>query len=285
MRGIDHVVLPVRDLERLAQTYTSLGFTVTPQNNHPFGTANRLVQLNGVFLEPLTVAERDLIPEHDGDAFSFAAFNRDFLDRREGASMLVLESGDAWAELAEIASAGIRTFAPFEFSRDAILPDGTTARVGFRLGFAVDPGLPELAFFVCQQLAPEHFWKPEFQAHPNTAETVLEVALVVDEPEQLRRFFDAFVGGRGCLSEDGLSYETPRGRICLMTPRIFANRFGETCAPGQIGAIVIGVADETAARACLAAGGHALKDTPAGMMVDSGDTFGVCIVFAPTRGR
>ena len=50
-RGIDHLVLAVRDLEKARTFYQRLGFTLTPRAQHPWGTANHLAQLNGCFLE------------------------------------------------------------------------------------------------------------------------------------------------------------------------------------------------------------------------------------------
>ena len=54
-RGIDHVVLCVRDLEAARAAFQHLGFTLTPHAVHPFGTGNSLVQLQGCFIELLTV--------------------------------------------------------------------------------------------------------------------------------------------------------------------------------------------------------------------------------------
>ena len=54
-RGIDHLVLDVRDLDSARETYSRFGFTTTPRAIHPFGTGNSLVQLQNNFLELLTV--------------------------------------------------------------------------------------------------------------------------------------------------------------------------------------------------------------------------------------
>ena len=50
IRGIDHLVLCVRDLNRARRLYERLGFTVTPRALHPFGTGNHLIQCEGNFI-------------------------------------------------------------------------------------------------------------------------------------------------------------------------------------------------------------------------------------------
>ena len=56
-RGLDHLVLGVRDLEADAAFCEALGFTVGARNRHPWGTHNRIIQFPGSFLELITVGE------------------------------------------------------------------------------------------------------------------------------------------------------------------------------------------------------------------------------------
>ena len=81
--------------------------------------------------------------------------------------MLVLDSLDAAADLAEFKAAELGTHEPFGFSRSARLPDGEEVTVSFSLTFVTHPDMPQAAFFTCQQHAPEHFWKADY-CHQNT---------------------------------------------------------------------------------------------------------------------
>lgn len=226
-RGIDHLVLAVRDLEQARAFYEALGFTLTPRAQHPWGTANHLVQLHGCFLELLAVADPAKIAAPKPGEFSFGAYNRDFLDRREGLSMLVFQSHDARRDQAELAAAGLQTYAPFDFGREAKLPDGTVARVAFSLAFVTDPSMPEAAFFTCQQHAPKYFWKHEYQTHANSARGVAEVVMVAPEPPALADFFAKLQGKDSARIEGGaLKVATARGRITVLPPPAFAARFG-----------------------------------------------------------
>src|SRR5262249_19739276 len=124
MKTINHLVLAGHDLEAMRAHYARLGFTVTPRGQHPFGTGNALIQLHGTYLKSLAVTAPQDLPEHDAGHFSFAAFNRDYIARHQGFSMLVLDSADARADIKAWRAAGLHTYEPFDFSRTAKLPDG-----------------------------------------------------------------------------------------------------------------------------------------------------------------
>ena len=191
--AVDHLVLCVRDLGRARSFYERLGFTLTPRAQHPFGTANHLAQLQGSFLELLAVADPTQIRPATPGEFSFAAFNAEFLGRREGLSMLVFQTDDARRDQRDFAARGLDTYAPFEFGRRARLPDGGEATVSFSLAFVTHAGMPDAAFFACQQHAPQYFWKPEYQHHANGARAVVEVVMAADDPAQLADFFGRLV--------------------------------------------------------------------------------------------
>jgi hypothetical protein len=157
MKGINHLVLAGNDLEALRSKYQVLGFTVTPRGQHPFGTGNSVIQLRGTYLELLSVTVPQDVPEHQAGHFSFAAFNRDYLARHEGFSMMVLDTQDARADIQSWRSAGLQTYEPYDFSRIAKMPDGSEVTVGFSLAFVNHPAAPWLGLFACQHSMPEYY--------------------------------------------------------------------------------------------------------------------------------
>src|SRR5437899_11081728 len=173
-RPLDHFVLCVRDLDAARASYERLGFTLTPKALHPFGTGNSLVQLDGNFLEMLAVVDHRLIKPVEPGEFAFAAFNERFLAAREGMSMLVFASADARRDHREFAASGLQTYKPFDFSRLAKLPDVSEVTVGFSLTFVTARRMPEAAFFVSQQHAPQSFWNPEYPRHRHGAPAVAD---------------------------------------------------------------------------------------------------------------
>jgi catechol 2,3-dioxygenase-like lactoylglutathione lyase family enzyme len=201
-RRIDHVVLAVRDLDAAASVFEGLGFTLTPRAAHQdrMGTSNRLAQFaGGNFIELLEVDRPRKLAPHDfsrtSPFFSFGAHNRDFTAAREGISMLVFAGDDARADIARFKAAEIPTYAPFDFDRLARLPDGKEVTVSFSLAYATSPNMPGIAFFVCQNRAPEHFWKPAYQIHANGAQGIQAVYLVSDSPQRDATFVSRMFGG------------------------------------------------------------------------------------------
>jgi catechol 2,3-dioxygenase-like lactoylglutathione lyase family enzyme len=221
-RGLDHIVHAVRDLDATAEFYRRAGFTVGARNRHPWGTHNNIVQFPGAFVELVGVAEPELIPSGTPRSPSFGAFTRDFLARREGLSMLVLEGRGAAEDANAFRAAGIGDFEVFDFAREAKRPDGSTVKVAFSLAFAADRQAPEVGYFTCQQHYPENFWNPAFQNHGNGAAAIAGVVMVAENPADHHVFLQAFSGVRDLKStSNGIKIQTPRGEIQVVDPQAY----------------------------------------------------------------
>ncbi|HMB77043.1 MAG TPA: VOC family protein, partial [Kiloniellaceae bacterium] len=249
-RGIDHIVLAVKDLEAARRRFASLGFTCTPPARHPFGTGNSLLQFANSFVELVTVVAPEKLVPMSQDHYSFSAKTAQFLEERgEGMAMLVMSSQDARGDNAAWAARGLKTYEAVDFSRQAGQPGGGTALVSFTIAFAIDPTMPEVAFFVCQQHAPENFWQPAYQVHENGVTDILSVTLSAPAPESRRDFFATYLPEAEIeAGEDRLIVEAPRGRIEVLRPEDVEARFGpdETRATGDLPSFVamtLGVRD------------------------------------------
>ena len=225
-RGIDHVIHLVRDLDAAASTYEKLGFLVSSRNKHPFGTHNRIVQLDGSYIEILAVAEPEKI-QGEGGPTSFAHFHRDFLARNgEGLSGLVLASTDANADKAAFDKAGFGGFPVFDFGRMGKRPDGSEGELAFSLSFLREPDSADVMTFVCQHKRPENFWFKELQAHANGVSRVSSAIFTAENPTDHQYFLQAWTGVRDPRSTSlGVVAETPRGNIQITEPRPFADAF------------------------------------------------------------
>lgn len=257
-RGIDHLVLAVEDLGVASGFYESMGFTLTPEAQHPFGTGNRLAQLDGGFLEVLGVTRPELVADAAPGAFSFAAYNRDFLAEREGFSMIAFESLGPDRDRADFEAAGLAPADPFSFSRMARQPDGAEVEMGFDLTFVPRDAAPDAMVFTCSHRhAPEHFYKPEYQSHANTATRISAVTIESGDADATRDFLTA-------LDADADMFEV-----------VPARGEGERFA-----GFTVAVADADAAARSLKDGGVAFREAGSGLVVGPGVAHGVRVTFA-----
>jgi len=289
-RGLDHVVHAVRDLDAAAALYRRLGFAVGARNRHPpaWGTQNHIIQLPGFFVELLGLADTSQIVPHRPQFFSFGAFNRDFLARGEGLSMLVLEGRDAAADTAAFRAAGIGDFDTFNFERTARRPDGTAVTVAFSLAFARDPRAPDIGFFTCRQHFPENFWNPEFQQHANSASAIAGVVLVADNPSDHHVFLSALSGERDLrATSSGITVTTPRGEIQVMPPAAFLDRFGvqppDTERGARLAALRVAVRDFDTAAEAVRCSGLAVIIRMGRAVVGPEQAMGATLVLEPGR--
>lgn len=77
--GLDHAVVLVRDLDRAAETYERLGFTLTPRGHHSLGSRNHCIMFGRDYLELMA------LPAAPPAAFQYFA---EFLSRGEGVGAL-----------------------------------------------------------------------------------------------------------------------------------------------------------------------------------------------------
>jgi catechol 2,3-dioxygenase-like lactoylglutathione lyase family enzyme len=278
-RGIDHLVIALKDLDAGARFYERLGFQVGARNRHPWGTENRLVQFDGSFLELITVGDGAAIPPHGPGAFSFGAFVGDFLARREGLAMLVLDSQDAEADARRFDQSGLGSHRPFRFERSARRPDGGETKVAFTLAFTEPQPEIDAAFFVCQQHYPENFWSPAYQIHPNGAEGVGPVTVRSSAPQVSLRFLETFSESAGEARDGRWRVPLTRGSIVIaereacLRDRVRAEPF----EPGEI--ISIRVPNIDPVTAILQRNEIPYAVHKDGVLVGPEAAFGVAIVF------
>ena len=284
-RGFDHVVHAVRDLDAAAGLYARLGFTVGTRNRHPraWGTQNQLIQLHGVFVELLALADTTHIAAHAARVFSFGAFARDFLARGEGLSMLALEGRGA-PDAEAFRTAGIGDYELYEFERGGTRADGTPITVAFSLAFAADPRAPDAGFFTCQHRHSDNFWDPKLQRHANTATTVAGVVLVAENPADHHVFLSGFTGERDLVSTSaGITVKTARGDIQVMDPAAFASHFGveppDTARGPRFAALRFGMRDLAVAIAVLQTAGFTASMRMGRVVIGPSHAMGATLVF------
>nr|WP_314094075.1 VOC family protein [uncultured Shinella sp.] len=219
-RPIDHLVLPVSDLGVARDRLTALGFTVAKDARHPFGTENCCVFLSdGSYLEPLGIANREECEEAAREGNAFIARDQAFRFRRgiEGFSGIAMATNDALDDNRRYAAAGLSGGSVLEFSRDMLLPDGTSATGSFRLAFAADLRSPDFFFFASQRVQPLPSDRKALETHENGVVALTEVILSEQNPTDFQYLVQEAADEREVEALSfGMSVETPRGRITVL---------------------------------------------------------------------
>ena len=184
-----------------------------------------------------------------------------------------------------MAAAGLESYAPFDFSRQAKLPSGEEVTVGFSLAFATSAAMPDAGFFYCQQHAPEHFWKAEYQRHANGAASMEEVGLVAGQPDEAGRFLAAFANAAAVPVDGGVSIDTGRGMISVLAPDAFRAHWGfaaESAHEGpRLAAFRLGVNDVAAALKAVESSGVSAVIEHHRAAIAPEHLFGTGLVLAP----
>lgn len=223
VRNIDHVVHAVDDLDEAASAYESLGFSVTPRADHPFGTSNRLVVLQDTYVEIVCVSDPKRIPSA---GFAAGVTSR-LRERGSGISHVVLSSSDPASDLAELGP--LATGEIFSFSRPAPQLDGTEVKASFECTFA--KGTDDLGMFLCRHVAPSAVWNESNQWHPNRALHIEELTLPV-QPSTLDTLATM---ARTQASDQGIQV----GNAWITTGPA-AIRFDTILRPVEIGGVRVG---------------------------------------------
>lgn len=177
VRGIDHAVILVRDLDRAAETYTRMGFTLTPRGHHSLGSQNHCIMFGRDYLELMA------LPPQPPAAFQYFA---DFLARREGVGALALATDDAAAAHAELTQAGIAAETPLALSR----PVENLGEARFTLVQLSPEETPGFRSFVCQHHTRDIVWRPEYQRHANSAAEINSVTIAASDPARYARLLE-----------------------------------------------------------------------------------------------
>jgi catechol 2,3-dioxygenase-like lactoylglutathione lyase family enzyme len=286
-RPLDHLVLAVRDLDAGRATYAQLGFTVAPVAQHPFGTANSVIQLDGSYLELVAVTDPAKIPPATETRFSFGAFNRDYLAQREGFSALVLQSDNAAADIADFSARDLPTYELTKFERMARGPDGVERPLAFSLAYTSDARTHgQAAFFTCQHHHPENFWRSEYQRHANGAVRVDSAVFVTRDPADFHIFFTWFTGQHDILATSLHNrFSLGPNSVDVMSPVGFRAFFGEDAGadPRRLTAYRIAVADLVATRSLLRANVVPFAELHEALVVPSTFAHGCAVAFVASR--
>ena len=279
VKGVDHAFLLTDDLDGAAAQWRRLGFTLSPRGTHSIekGSANYTIIFGRDYFELLGVVTPVPGNLHQRETLA-----------REGSGLRAIANriDDAHAARAALAALGIQTDEVGEFSRPLPLPDGSTGTAAFATTAFAPGEAPRGYVFMCQHKTRDMVWRPELQDHANTAQALAGITAVTDAPEaEAQAFARLYAQGAVAPVNGGFIVTTgpDSAPITLLTPATAAARWSpEAIAAtpaGGFAALRIRVADLTAARAAVEAGGVVTHAAPGGFWVAPQDAAGAIVEF------
>ena len=277
LRGIDHLIIGVRDLEAARGGWERLGFTTTPRGRHVgWGTANYCIMFERDYLELLGVI----------DPTQFTNGIDRMVEKREGLTGVVFHSTDPAATAAAWRTAGLAPDGPKDLGRVLEAANGTDLMLRFANVYPAAERTAGVSFFACHHLTPAPMRTPAWLEHPNGAEGIRSVTWLVPDPAPVAEVM-ARVFGKGAITwtDNVAAVHTGHGRLLFATaddvgmlhPRLAGLDVPEAPVPVALG---IAVADKAKAAAALQNRGVPFsRDAAGGITVDPAEATGVLVEF------
>ena len=223
---LDHIAHWVPDLDAASESLESIGFVLTPWSEQhasarpgapvaPVGSANRCIMLRSGYLEILA----PLAPTSIGRELQAG------IDRYVGVHLLAFGSSDTKAEQARLEALGFPQRPVVALRREVEAEIGGTATLRFTVGRAELGSMVEGRVQFLTHHTPEHLWQTRYLGHPNTAEDLAEVWIVVADLDEAAARYSAYLDLPADRNGPGAAtIRMSRGRVALFTPEAFRDR-------------------------------------------------------------
>src|SRR6476646_3341896 len=202
--GVDHAVIVVGDLDKAAENWRRLGFSVVAvsSKNNKMGSGNYTIMLDPDYIELLGVLVET---EHNAPTCAF-------LDRNgEGIERIAFTALDSAAGAEEMRARGYEPLGPTDFERPVTMPDGSLSAAKFRVfqwPIAEAPG--GLRIFACQHKTRDTVWIPELMKHANGARRLRQALIVSPHPARDAAHLARMIDRETTTEPDG-AVVTPSG--------------------------------------------------------------------------
>ena len=226
--GVDHAVVMAKDLDKAAEGWRQLGFTISPRGTHSahMGTGNTTIMLDPDYIELLGVLSPT---EHNAPA-------RAFLDAREGIERVAYTAIDSAAGAEEIRARGYVPIGPTDFERPVTMPGGRLSAAKFRtFQWPVKEAPAGMRIFACQHKTRETVWIPELMQHANGAKHLTQVLLVAPDPAKEAAHLSHLIDREARQESDGaITVASGGGRadFVFMTRDQLAARYPDVSLAG-----------------------------------------------------
>jgi hypothetical protein len=212
--GLDHPLFAVNDIEVFRNRLILLGFNMTSIGRHPWGTSTSLAMFDGCLFEIMSIYDEKMLDEVPAGNFRFGRHVHQYLTEREGIALTALHSTDSVGDAVVAKKNGFQISGHLEFSREVVLPDGTTDKTKTTLAIMPDQSQPRLSLFLCQQHRPDLIYVTEWLNHANTV-CGIAGATILCSSREMDAVVSKFSGvyGSGDHVNDGWDFKTANGDL------------------------------------------------------------------------
>lgn len=290
-RPLDHLVLPVEDLETTRARHLALGFTVAADARHPYGTENACVFFSdGTYLEPLAVASREECEKaaRGGNVFVARDQAHRFRLGDTGFSAFVVGSSDADTDHTRFVELGMSGGDLLGFSRPMKFPDGSEQTASFKLAFAADLRAPDFFGFAVERINVPAADRSALTAHVNGVVGIAEVILSEPNPTDFQYFIQELCDNREVDANSfGMTIELEGASVTVLNRaglEAFLGVFDPGRERGLLGrAVAFKVRDLVALTELLQKNGIAAREHGSRLIVDPAPGQGAIYCFEEIR--
>ncbi|MCC7048484.1 MAG: VOC family protein [Alphaproteobacteria bacterium] len=278
--ALDHVAHWVPDIEPASRRMEQLGFTLTPYSSQrlppkpgdapaPAGTGNRCIMLGEGYIEVLGVEKGAETPN--------AKALREGMARYVGLHIVCFGEHDPERVVSRLKQNGFDPPPAVALSRKIGTPDGE-GLARFSVVRAAPGGMAEGRIQYCIHHTPELLWQERWVNHPNGAQALASVIIVVGDLEEAVGRYERFLGRKPERRPDQTAvFRLDRGTAMLGGPN--TPRSGNAPLP-FVAAYGVRVRDLKETERFLDAHGVTADKSVAGVIsVDGGPSLGGTIVF------
>jgi hypothetical protein len=213
---LDHVVINARDdMDRVADVYRRLGFTLTERGYHSLGSMNHLAMFGTDYLELIAVPR------------GATSGRLDLLNFPFGLNGLVFGSEDSAITYSELSKAGVPVEPPVEFTRPVKFAGGQ-GDARFRTVRMKAGVVPYGRVYYCHHFTRDLVWRDEWRHHKNGVVAVARALIVEPDPAKGAKLYADMFGSEAVRDiAGGKTVVVGNSRFDILTEAALKEQFGD----------------------------------------------------------
>ena len=219
---LDHVVINARDdMDRAADIYRRLGFTLTERGYHSLGSTNHLAMFGTDYLELIAIPK------------GVTTGRMDLLDFPFGLNGLVFGSEDSAVTYASLAKAGVPIEPPVEFTRP-VKVNGKEHDARFRTVRMKAGVVPYGRVYYCHHFTRDLVWRDEWRHHANGTVAVVRALIVEPDPAAASKLYAGMFGTEAVRDiKGGKTVIVGNSRFDIVTEAALKDEFGSAAPDAE----------------------------------------------------